>query len=93
MTDPRLTRADAIGAAIIDLLLARWNPLAAVDHPEAARVYQPVVGPLYRLIAGGASALRVAVELAEAERRVGRSTPPADLLPVSRALLALDVRL
>ncbi|MEO8030153.1 MAG: hypothetical protein ABJC74_16410 [Gemmatimonadota bacterium] len=93
MTDPRPARADAIGSAIVDLLLDRWNPLAAADHLEAATVYQPVVGPLYRLIASGASALRVAVELAEAERRLGRSTPPADLVPVSRALLALDVRL
>ncbi len=93
MTDPRLARAGAIGAAITHLLLDRWNPLAAADDLEAARVYQPVVGPLYRLIASGASTLRVAVELAEAERRLGRSTPPADLIPVSRALLALDARL
>jgi hypothetical protein len=37
--------------------------------------------------------MRLAEELAESERRIGRTTAVAELLPVGRALAELDVRL
>lgn len=93
MTDPRLIRAEAIRSAILELLFTWRNPLQAADREHASLLYHPLVGPLYRLIAGGAGPLRLAVELAEAERRVGRTTPPQALVPVARLLNGLDVRL
>ena len=93
MNDPRLARAEAIRVAILDLLFERWNPAAVTDRVAAADVHAPLAGPLYRLIAGGASPLRLAEELAESERRIGRTTAVAELLPVGCALADLDVRL
>ncbi len=91
--DARLAAADRVTAMIRTVLLERWDPLG-VHHPGACSAhYDACIPRLYRMLASGDGPLRLAAELAEAERRMGRTTSPRALLPVARALRQLDVRL
>ena len=91
--DRRIKRANEIQAAIRRIFMEDWDPIEVRGVPEAASEYDAYIGPVYRLIASGAGALRLADELAEDERRMGLNTPPARLLEVARPLHGLDVRL
>ena len=91
--EPRLAAARAVRATIRGVLLEAWDPLGIRDVPGRQDAYDPVIAPMYRLLASGEGPLRLAAELAEAERRMDRKTPVDALLPVARRLRALDVEL
>jgi len=87
-------RAREVQAAIAHVLLKYWDPIGIKDEPHAVGEYDDLVGPVYRLLAIGASAERLAAYLAEAEAGFGiQRTSPHDLRLIAERLLALDVRL
>jgi len=90
----RLRRAKEIQEAIGVVLLHEWDPIGIRAVPEAQDEYESYVGPVYRLIASGASAEAVADYLVaiETDMGVGR-VPPRVLVPVAEQLCALDVRI
>jgi hypothetical protein len=77
--------------AIAHILRLDWNPIGVAGLP--ADEYDGYVGGVYRLLASGADANRVAAHLAQLERvsmgLAERQT--ADLLPIARKLLDLQI--
>jgi hypothetical protein len=90
----RLRRAKEIQEAIGMVLLHDWDPIGIRAVPQAQDEYESYVGPVYRLIASGASAETVADYLVaiEEDMGVGR-VPPRALVSVAEKLCALDVRI
>lgn len=90
----RLGRAKEIQEAIGLLLLHEWDPIGIRAVPEAQDEYDSYVGPVYRLIASGASAESVAAYLAAiaADMSVGPVAPQV-VLAVAEKLCRLDVRI
>jgi hypothetical protein len=80
---------------IRQLLLREWDPIGVVDEPLAQSEYDSHVGPVYRLLAAGASEREIADYLWNLETEgMGLSSPgPSALLPVALRLKAVDVRL
>ena len=91
----RTHRAAEIQRHINDVLLDCWDPLSVRAEEGHADEYNAYVGPVYRLLASGASALAIAEHLArvEADAMGFERTDPQALLPVADALLRLDIRL
>ena len=81
----------AIGA----ILLKEWDPIGLKDEPLAQSQYDGYVGGVYRLLTSRATETEMAEHLSrlEAENMGLAQASPADLLPVARRLVALDVRL
>jgi hypothetical protein len=89
-------RAREIQRSIAAILLRDWDPLGPDNRPQdSSDEYDAYVGPIYRLIASGASERAIAEHLArvEADAFGFPNTEPDALLPVARKLRALDVRL
>ena len=89
-------RAREIQRTIAAVLVQDWDPLGPDNRPEDSDdEYDAYVGPIYRLIASGASEHDIAEHLArvEADAFGFPNTDPAALLPVAQKLRALDVRL
>ena len=55
MTDSKQERAARIQQAIRQVLMQHWDPIGVSDIPEAQDEYDSYVGPVYRLLASGAS--------------------------------------
>jgi hypothetical protein len=89
-------RAREIQRQIATVLLRDWDPLGPDGRPEGSDdEYDAYVGPVYRLLASGATERELAEHLArvEADSLGFAGTDPAALLPVAAKLRALDVRL
>jgi hypothetical protein len=88
-------RARAIQSQIGEVLLQHWDPIGAKAEPDAQHEYDAYVGPVYRLLASGASARDIAEHLAQVEAtRLGYpATDPHLLIPLAKRLLGLNVRL
>ena len=94
--DPRVERAHKIQQDIARILITDWDPLGPDNRPENSDdEYDAYVGPVYRLIASGASARDIAKHLARVEgESLGLGRPNYEaLLPIAEKLCALDVRL
>jgi hypothetical protein len=90
----REQRAREIQQAIGAVLLRFWDPIGIQDVAEAQDEYDSYVGPVYRLLASGASAEQIAQYLSDEESALGvRAATPSQLLPVATRLAALDVSL
>ena len=88
----REARARDIQAEIGGVLLEDWDPIGVGDVPEAADEYESYVGGVYHQIAAGVTAAEMAAYLRQLEAGFGLDTrEPAELLPVARRLLAIDV--
>jgi hypothetical protein len=55
MTDSKQQRAQMIQDTIRQALMQHWDPIGVSDVPEARNEYNSYVGPVYRLLASGAS--------------------------------------
>ena len=55
MADFKDKRAAEIQQAIRQALMDHWDPIGVSDIPEAQDEYDSYVGPVYRLLASGAS--------------------------------------
>jgi hypothetical protein len=93
--DERTRRARDFQRAIGEALLRDWDPLGVADEPECADEYDAYVGPVYRLLATGASDREIAEDLAsvEAESLGYPDTGWRTLLPVAHKLRNLYARL
>jgi hypothetical protein len=90
----REDRALEIQRAIGAILLQYWDPIGIRDVPEMQDEYDSYVGPVYRLLASGASTDQIAKHLADVETSLGvKAATPAQLFPVAARLAALDVSL
>jgi hypothetical protein len=65
--DSRARHARELQRAIGDLLLRHWDPLGVADVPEGEGQYDAYVGPVYRLLADGASDREIAEHLVRVE--------------------------
>ena len=87
-------RAREIQQAIGTILLRYWDPIGIRDVPEAQDEYNSFVGPIYRLLASGASTDQVAKHLSAEESALGvGAATPSQLLAIAERLTALDVNL
>ena len=89
-------QARNIQRRIAAVLLQDWDPLGPNGRPEGADdEYDAYVGPVYRLLASGASEQALAEHLAQVEADAFGfgGTDPVSLIPVAAKLRALDVRL
>jgi hypothetical protein len=88
-------RAEEIRRQIADVLRRNWDPIGVRDEPAAQDEYDAYVGGVYRLLATGASARRIAEHLAQVEAKyLGfEDTNPKMLIPVAKKLLKVNVRL
>jgi hypothetical protein len=93
--DQRARRAREMQAAIGELLLRDWDPLNVAAEPEAQDEYDGYVGPVYRLLATGASDALIAQHLANVEATTlgYPDTRWKSLLPVAHKLRSLYERL
>lgn len=91
----RERRARRIQSDIARVLLTDWDPLGPDCRPEGSDdEYDAYVGPVYRLLASGATAQQMAEHLAGVEMEAfGWEADPAVLLQVAQKLCSLDVRL
>src|SRR5512143_1516524 len=82
-----------VQSSIRQILLDEWDPLGAKGI--AADEYDVYIGPLYRLLSSGASAIEVAEYLASVERdqMAISAAPPTALLGPAEALCRLRIRL
>lgn len=55
MNDSKHERAAEIQQKICEVLMQHWDSIGAADVPEAQDEYDSYVGPVYRLLASGAS--------------------------------------
>ncbi len=55
MTNSREQRAAEMQQAIREALMQHWDPIGVSEVPEAQDEYDSYVGPVYRLLASGAS--------------------------------------
>ncbi len=65
--DSHARRARDLQRQIGDVLLRHWDPLGVAAHPEAVGEYEAYVGPVYRLLATGASNRQIAEHLVRVE--------------------------
>ena len=89
----RQHRPQEIQRSIARILRQDWNPIGVAGLPTDE--YDSYVGGVYRLLASGADAHRLAAHLSRLER-VSMGLPErqaADLLPVARKLLDLQISL
>ena len=88
-------RAREIQRRIGEVLLRYWDPVGVAGTPEAQGEYQAYVGGVYRLLASGASARKIAEHLVDIERRqLGiKDSDPKLYIPLAERLLRLKVRL
>ena len=63
----RTRKERQIQIAIGEILLHRWHPIGIREVPEAADEYDGYVGPVYRLLAAGASDAEIAQHLVQIE--------------------------
>ncbi len=87
-------RSREIRSEIRRVLIELWDPIGVREVPEAQDEYNSYLGGVYELVTGGASADQVIDHLLSIERdRMGLSgRDKASLIPVARALLAINVR-
>ena len=89
-------RARRIQRDIAAVLLRDWDPLGPSARPDDSDDdYDAYVGPVYRLLASGATPFQIAEHLADVEHSAFGFAyrDPHSLLPVAEKLRALDVRL
>ena len=67
--DQRARTAREIQAAVGRVLLTRWDPIGVADVPEASSEYDAYVGPVYRLLAAGATDNEIAQHLVGVETK------------------------
>jgi hypothetical protein len=92
---PRGRTARELQRQIGDVLLRNWDPLGVADHPEAEGEYEAYVGPVYRMLADGATDREIAEHLVrlETEALGFEDSHWRMLVPVARKLRKLYVRL
>ena len=89
--DPRTRHARDLQRQIGEVLLRNWDPLGVASEPECADEYDAYVGPVYRLLASGASDREIAEHLVGLETNVlgYRDTDWRMLIPVAQSLQRL----
>jgi hypothetical protein len=96
MTDSKRQRADEIQQAIRAVFMQHWDPIGVADVPEAQDEYDSYVGPVYRLLASGASDAELIDYLYNTETEtmgLTRFLVRGHLKKVVTRLRELDVRL
>ena len=93
--DQRTRRAREIQRQIGEALLREWDPIGVTREPGLSDEYDAYVGPVYRLLANGATDRAIAEHLArvEAETLGYPDTDPCMLVPVAHKLRNLFRRL
>jgi hypothetical protein len=93
--DQRTRIARETQSAIGRVLLTRWDPMCVANAPETSDEYEAYVGPVYRLLASGASDKEIARYLVDVEtKRLGfEDTNWRMLVPVARKLRKVFTRL
>jgi len=88
----REAQARTIQMAIREILLRDWDPIGVADVPEAQDEYDGYVGPVYALLARGASANEIATYLATVQRDAMEIAGSAnDLMEVAAQLKQIDI--